>query len=40
MSDKGMENQIASFATFERARMCKCADGMALKKLRPGMMRD
>ncbi len=40
MSDKGTENQIAIFAIFERARMCRCADGTALKKLRPGMMRD
>lgn len=40
MSDKGTENQIAILAMLERARICRCADGTALKKLRPGMMRD
>ena len=40
MSDNGMENQIAILARLDRARMCKCAEGTALKKLRPGMMRD
>jgi hypothetical protein len=34
------ENQIANFGGLERARMCRWAEGMALKKERPGTMRD
>lgn len=33
---RGDEKQMAILGTFERARMCRCADGMALKNDRPG----